>query len=160
MLNPLCDVELWSWPETLKVKLRNSTLSQVWEGWLTWNEMDVSRWVVWPTIWPWHLTLSMTLDLDFQIFTYLANGRASWLGIKVRYDVGPTMGLQCGLVLPWTTAHTKYIGKQWVDAKLSQFLLKGCPFSDQWAKGCCRSLNALIKVYPLQILVFVTTMLR
>ena len=67
-------------------------------------------------------TFTFTLDLglrfsrlNFQIIKYVRNGRVSWLGMKGmgdRYDVWPTMQPcgTCNMGLPWTTAHTKYIG--------------------------------------------------
>ena len=57
-------------------------VSREWGGRLTWNERDMSRWGVLPTLWPW----AMTLTLDFQGQTlkmlYLRNGRANWHGTK------------------------------------------------------------------------------
>ena len=46
------------------------TIFQEWEGWLTWNKRDVSRWVVGPTMWPWPLTLPMTLGLGFSKWNF------------------------------------------------------------------------------------------
>ena len=57
-------------------------VSQEWQGRSTWNERDMSRWGVIPTLWPWAMTL--TLDFQGQILKmlYLRNGRADWHGTK------------------------------------------------------------------------------
>ena len=61
-------------------------ISQEWMVWLTWNKMDMNRYDVGPTIWPWSLTPPMTLTLDFQgqIFTW---GQFWSLGIVVAYTM-------------------------------------------------------------------------
>ena len=48
-----------------------TAVSKEWEGRLTWNERDVSRQDVRPTLCLWTVTSPMTLTLDFQgqIFT-------------------------------------------------------------------------------------------
>ena len=89
MLDPHCDFELWPhpypWPLNFKVKFWK-VVTQQWDARLTWNERDVSRWDVRPTLWLWTMTSPMTLTLDFQgqIFKmlYLRNGRADWHGTK------------------------------------------------------------------------------
>ena len=43
-----------------------NAVSQEWEGRLTWNQRDVSRWDVRLTLWLWSLTSPMILTLDFQ----------------------------------------------------------------------------------------------
>ena len=57
-----------------------------WDGWLTWNERDVSRRNVGPMLWLSNYTSSMTLTLDFQgqilKNSYLRNGMADWHGTK------------------------------------------------------------------------------
>ena len=69
-------------------------VSQEWEGWLTWNERDMSP---------------MTLTLDFQGQTlkmlYLRNGRANWHGTKGMW-VDRMLDSHCDLELwphtwPW-----------------------------------------------------------
>ena len=57
-------------------------VSQEWQGRSTWNESDMSRYGVIPTLWPWAITL--TLDFQGQILKmlYLWNGRADWHGTK------------------------------------------------------------------------------
>ena len=42
-----------------------NAVSREWEGRLTWNQRDVSRWDVIPIMWPWAMTL--TLDFEGQI---------------------------------------------------------------------------------------------
>ena len=42
-------------------------ISQEWDGLLTWNERDVSRQDVTPTLWLSMSTSLMTLTLDFQV---------------------------------------------------------------------------------------------
>ena len=41
-------------------------VSQEWDGWFTWNERDVSRYDVAPTLWLSTLTSTMTLTFNFQ----------------------------------------------------------------------------------------------
>ena len=41
-------------------------ITQEWDARLTWNERDMSRKDVRPTLWLWSATLPMTLTLDFQ----------------------------------------------------------------------------------------------
>ena len=57
-------------------------VSQEREGRSTWNERDMSRQDVIPTIWPWAMTL--TLDFEGQILKKLhhRNKRVDWHGIK------------------------------------------------------------------------------
>ena len=59
-----------------------NAVSQEWEGRLTWNERDVSRYDIRPTLWLWTVTSPMTLTLHFQGQTlkmlYLKTGRADW----------------------------------------------------------------------------------
>ena len=43
-----------------------NAVSQEWDGWLTWNERDVSRKNVGPMVWLSTFTSTMTLTLDFQ----------------------------------------------------------------------------------------------
>ena len=60
----------------------DKAVSQEWEGWSTWNERDMSRYGVIPTLWP----SAMTLILDFQgrilKMPCLRNGMADWHGTK------------------------------------------------------------------------------
>ena len=80
-----------------------------WDGWLTWNERDVSRQNVGPMLWLSNYTSPMTLTLDFQgqIFkkSYLRNGLADWHGIKgmwVDKMLDPCSDFQCPPhPLPW-----------------------------------------------------------
>ena len=55
-----------------------NAVSQEWEDRSTWNERDMSRYGIMPTLWP----SAMTLTLDFQgqilKLLYLRNGRADW----------------------------------------------------------------------------------
>ena len=61
-------------------------LSQEWDGRLTWNERDVSRYNVGHMLWLSTFTSPMTLALDFQgqilKMLYLRNGMADWHGTK------------------------------------------------------------------------------
>ena len=61
-------------------------LNQQWDARLTWNERDVSRSDVRPTLWLWIVTSPMTLTLDFEgqilKMLYVRNGRADWHGTK------------------------------------------------------------------------------
>ena len=67
-----------------------NALSHEWEGWLTWNERDASRWDVTPTLWLSTFPSPMTLTLDFQgqilKKSYLRNGVADWHGLKGMWD--------------------------------------------------------------------------
>ena len=78
-------------------------VSQQWDGQLTWNERDVSRYNAGSMLWLSALTSPMTLTLDFRgkilKLLYLRNGRVDSIGMKgmwVGYDVGRTMGLTLG----------------------------------------------------------------
>ena len=82
-------------------------VSQEWDGWLTWNERDVSWWDVTPTLWLWMSTSPMTLTLDFQgqilKMLYLRNGMADWHGTKGMWVDGmlhPLCDFECPLH-PW-----------------------------------------------------------
>ena len=61
-------------------------VSQEWDGRLTWNERDVSRYNVGHMLWFSTFTSPMTLALDFQgqilKMLYLRNGMADWHGTK------------------------------------------------------------------------------
>ena len=89
MLHPLCNFQLWlqpwPWPWIFKVKFKK-VVSQEWDGRLTWNERDVSRYNVGHMLWLSTFTSPMTLTLDFQIqslkMLYLRNGMANWHGTK------------------------------------------------------------------------------
>ena len=63
-----------------------NAVSQEWNGRLTWNESDVNRQDVTPTLWLSTFPSPMTLTLDFrgQILkkSYLRNGMADLHGIK------------------------------------------------------------------------------
>ena len=79
-----------------------NAVSQEWKGRLTWNERDVSRWDVTPTLWLSTFPSLMTLTLDFQgqilKKSYLRNRMADWHGIKgMRVDrmLDPCCDFQC-----------------------------------------------------------------
>ena len=61
-------------------------VSQEWDGRLTWNEKNVSRYNVGPMLWLSTFASPMTLTLDFQgqimKMLYLRNGVIDWLGTK------------------------------------------------------------------------------
>ena len=65
MLNPLCNLKLWSWPLTLRSNYEIAA-SQEWEGRLTLDEIDwVDRLLDPLPMWHWPITLPMTLGLGF-----------------------------------------------------------------------------------------------
>ena len=89
MLHPLCDFSAFPSPMTLTLDFRGQILKksyQEWDGRLTWNQRDVSRYNVGPMLWLSMSTSPMTLTLDFEgqilKMLYLRNGRADWLGTK------------------------------------------------------------------------------
>ena len=55
-------------------------------GWLMWHKNEAHLMDAGPTVWPWHLTSSMTLTFNFQgqilKLLYLRNARADWHGMK------------------------------------------------------------------------------
>ena len=114
---PLCDLELWSWPWTFKVKLWNSRIPRM--G----GSIDMGRkgcesigcWTHYVTL-IFNLTHDLGfgfLRLNFQIaIAQDWESQLTWNGrVWVRYDVGSIMQtLTCNMGLPvqWATAHTKY----------------------------------------------------
>ena len=71
-------IECWNHVMTLNLPLTHDldlgfsmsnfekVVSQEWDGWFTWNERDVSRYDVAPTLWLSTLTSTMTLTFNFQ----------------------------------------------------------------------------------------------
>ena len=69
ILHPLCDFQ-FDLKHDLDLGFSRSNfgkvISQEWDGRLTWNQRDVSRWNVGPMLWLSTFTSSMTMTLDFQ----------------------------------------------------------------------------------------------
>ena len=113
MLDPCCHFQLWAhpwpWPWFFKVNFWIA-VSQEREGRSTWNERDMSRYGVIPTLWPWPLIL--TLDFQGQILKrlYLRNGRADWHGTKGMW-VDRMLDLSCDFKLWPHTWHWPWIFK-------------------------------------------------
>ena len=101
MLNSLCDLELWSWPCTSKVKLWNKRISRIEWNWLGTKGMS-------GFLDPFNLTHVLRLDFQGQIlkWSYLKNGRVNWLGTKGMWiweDVRPAVQL-------WTWNMGRHVG--------------------------------------------------
>ena len=127
MLNPLCDIELQSWPWTFKVKLWNSRIPRM--G----GQIDTERkwcesigcWIHYVTLtfpWPWTCIFKVKFSNS-----HISGMGVSWLrtkGLWVRYDVGPIM--QPWICLQYGFARglqhvPNTLAELWVDAKLLQF---------------------------------------
>ena len=89
MLHPFCDFHFdLNHDHALGFSKSNfeKVVSQGWDGWLTWNERDVSRQNAGLMLWLSTFTSPMTLTLDFQgqisKKLYLRDGMADWHGTK------------------------------------------------------------------------------
>ena len=85
MLDSHCDFELWPhpwpWPWIFKVSFKIA-VSQEGEGQSTWNERDVNRSDVTPTVWPWTMTLTLYFEGQILKKLYHRNKRVDWHGTK------------------------------------------------------------------------------
>ena len=116
MLNPLCNLELWSWPWTSKVELWSSRISRIerpidmkQKGWVgSWTHCDLDL-----------LTLPMTLDWIFRVKFWNSHISRMEGSIDMEQKVcksGMMLDLLRNLGLAiwacmWATAHTRYIGQ-------------------------------------------------
>ena len=113
MLNPLCDLELWSWPWTSNCEqpyFKNWTAD--WHG-----TKGMSGFL--EPLWPWPLTLPMTLDWIFKVKfwnDHISRMEGSIDLERKRCESGMILDPLCNLGLAiwacmWATAHTRYIGQ-------------------------------------------------
>ena len=147
----LCNIMVvWPWPWIFKVKFWKCF---IWMGQLTWNEQDVSRLDVTPTLWLSTFRSPKTLTLDFQgqILKkwYLRNGMANWHRVKGMW-VDRMLDPCCDFQLsphqwPWPWIFKVKFWK-------SLILWMGWPI-DTERKGC-ESIECLTHVVTFNVLLF------
>ena len=125
MLNPQCDLDLWSWPWIFKLKLWNSCSPRM--GRSINIERKGCKLI---GCWTHYVTLTFKLNHDLGLgfsrlkFHSLISGMG---GSKVWYDVGPTMQQPWTCNMGWLTGYSTYQIRHWpCKALMQNWLFPSC----------------------------------
>ena len=137
ILDPLCNLQLWSWPWTFKVKLWNGCILRmggpIYMEWI----LSIGCWTHYVT-----LTFNLTheLGLLFSRITFQIAISYRWWAHYETLDL--QYGLAHGLMIISNILATNGLMQNCYSFQPAGPLMS-CPFFDQWTEGCCHSLNVL-----------------